>query len=218
MSLETLSARLLTALEGASLRADVQQRLSPRLIGGAPIPRPAGARQAAALLLLFAKGDRPYVVLTLRASHLPHHADQVSLPGGRIEPGETPQTAALREAHEEIGVRPEDVRTLGTLTPVHIPVSGYTLHIVVGIAMGPLVFRPDPGEVAQVLEAPLDDLMNPSCLRRAIWTREGRELDVPYFEVAGHHVWGATAMALCELMALAGYDADPWSGTGKSGV
>jgi 8-oxo-dGTP pyrophosphatase MutT (NUDIX family) len=215
LPLDSLVTRIEAALRAASDRAHVQQRLAPRVLGGEPIPRTPGSRQAAALALLFAKDHRPHIVLTLRASHLPHHADQVSLPGGRIEPGETIEAAALREAHEEIGLSPDVVRTIGVLTPVHIPVSGFTLNVVAGVAVAPLVFHPDPREVAAVLEAPLDELMNPACLRRSTLTREGRELDVPYFDVAGHHVWGATAMALCELLALAGYDADPWGEEGR---
>jgi 8-oxo-dGTP pyrophosphatase MutT (NUDIX family) len=212
LTLGTLAARLAAALQSEGSRADVQQRLAPRLLGGAAIPRAPGTRQAAALLLIFARADRPHVVLTLRASHLPHHADQVSLPGGRVEPDETPEAAALREAYEEIGVSPEAVRIVGALTPVHIPVSGFTLHVVVGVAMEPPVFRPEPAEVAQVLEVPLDALTDPACLKRSTWTRDGRALDVPYFDVLGHHVWGATAMALCEFLSLYGYEADPWRG------
>ena len=150
------------------------------------------------------------MVLTLRASHLPHHADQVSLPGGRIEAGETAEAAALREAREEVGLDPAIVQLVGSLTPVHIPVSGFTLNVVVGVARESPRFAPEPGEVAAVLEVPLADLMNPACLQRSIWARDGRELDVPFFEVAGHRVWGATAMALCEFLALVGYEADPW--------
>lgn len=210
MDLNALAARLSAALQPQRSRGDVQQRLAPRLLDGGALPRAPGTRQAAALLLVFARDDRPHVVLTLRASHLPHHADQVSLPGGRIEPGEAPEEAALREAHEEIGVSPDAVRIVGSLTPVHIPVSGFTLRVVVGVALEPPVFRPDPGEVAQVLEVPLGTLSDPACLKRSTWTRDGRALDVPYFDVLGHHVWGATAMALCEFLSLYGYDADPW--------
>lgn len=211
MLFDQLVERLSGALREPALRPEVQQRLSPRLIGGAAIPRAPGARRAAALLLLFVKDERPHVVLTLRASHLPHHADQVSLPGGRIEAGESPEAAALREAHEEIGLDRAAVRTLGELTPVHIPVSGYTLHVIVGVTAPAPVFTPDAGEVADVIEAPLADLMSPSCLRREHWRREGRDLDVPFFAVAGHRVWGATAMALCELLSVLGHDADPWA-------
>jgi 8-oxo-dGTP pyrophosphatase MutT (NUDIX family) len=210
MPLETLIARLTSALGATSPAGAIQQRLSPRLRDGSTIPRAPGEAQAAALLLVFARGHVPHVVLTLRASHLAYHADQVSLPGGRMEPDETPEAAALREAHEEIGVSPSTVHIVGRLTPVFIPVSGFTLHVVVGITNEPPAFRLDPGEVAQVLEVPLDDLMNPERLKRGLWIREGRELDVPYFEVGELKVWGATAMALGEFLSLCGYDADPW--------
>jgi 8-oxo-dGTP pyrophosphatase MutT (NUDIX family) len=213
MTLDTLVERLAEALGSALRPGEASQRLSPRLRDGSSIPRPPGLRQAAALLLLFVREDRPHVVLTLRASHLPYHADQVSLPGGRIEPDETPEAAALREAHEEIGVTPESVRIIGRLSAVFIPVSGFTLHVVVGMALAPPVFTPHAGEVARVLEVPLDDLMDPGCLKRDLWLREGRELDVPYFEIGDLKVWGATAMALGEFLSLCGYDADPWAGT-----
>jgi 8-oxo-dGTP pyrophosphatase MutT (NUDIX family) len=216
MSIDALAVRLAAQLAAGAPGALLQQRLAPRIVGGGPIPRAPGSRRAAALLLVFARGGRPHVVLTRRAPHLPHHADQVSLPGGRIEPDESPERAALREAHEEIGVPPAIVRVVGLLTPVHIPVSGFTLHVVVGVATEAPVFLPDPGEVAAVIEVPIDVLADPGILKRSTWTREGRELDVPYFDVQGHYVWGATAMALGEFLALVGHDVDPWNDGGRT--
>src|SRR5207248_11030681 len=92
---------------------------------------PARIRHAAGLLLVFPVNDVPFVVLTLRADHLGRHGGQVSLPGGVIEPGETFEQAALREAHEEVGLSAADVRVLGALTPLDIPVTGFRLHPIV---------------------------------------------------------------------------------------
>jgi 8-oxo-dGTP pyrophosphatase MutT (NUDIX family) len=154
---------------------------------------------------VFSRFDRPHVVLTLRAADLLHHADQVSLPGGAIEPGESPEAAALREAHEEIGVSPERVTIAGRLTPLHIPVSGFTLHVVVGVTRDMPVFAPAAEEVARVIEVPVDELADPARLKTTSWERDGRHYDIPYFDVAGLRVWGATAMALSEFLWLCGY-------------
>ena len=94
---------------------------------------PAGSRTAAGLLLLYPREHDIAVPLTVRASHLPRHAGQISLPGGAADPGETLAETALREASEEIGVDPAAVRILGELTPVHVVVSGFTLHPIVGV-------------------------------------------------------------------------------------
>jgi 8-oxo-dGTP pyrophosphatase MutT (NUDIX family) len=205
-----LLERLTAALAGPLPGPAAQQRMSPRLLDGTLPARPAGHREAAALVLLFERDAEWHVVLTLRASHLPHHADQVSLPGGRVEPGETPEAAALREAFEEVGVAPERVEILGRLTPLHIPVSGYTLLAIVGRAVGTPTFAHAPDEVADLLEVPLATLASRDCLGRAIWTLNALELEVPYFQLAGHDVWGATAMVLSEFLALLGVVVDPW--------
>lgn len=196
--------RVEAVLEGALPGGAAQRRMAPRLVDGTLPVRAPGSRQAAALLLLFAKDDRPHLVLTLRAHHLPYHAGQVSLPGGRIEPDESPEMAALREAEEELGIPPALVRIAGRLTPLHIPVSGFTLQAVVGVATGAPSFVPAADEVAEVLEVPIAALGDPVNVRRTRWTREGRDYDIPFFDVFGHQVWGATAMILAEFLTLCG--------------
>ena len=205
-SLPDLAAHLATALVGPLPAARIHERLSPRLLDGTLPPRALRDRPAAVLILLFARDGRPHVVLTVRGAGLPHHADQVSLPGGRPAPGETPEETALREADEEIGVRAGEVVVAGRLTPVHIAVSGFTVQPIVALAATAPVFVPAPGEVAAVLEVPLALLADPATLRTGRRARGGVEIDAPYFAVGDHQVWGATAMLLGELLAVCGWE------------
>jgi 8-oxo-dGTP pyrophosphatase MutT (NUDIX family) len=163
---------------------------------------PAESRQAAALLLLYPHAEGAAVALTVRASGLARHPGQISLPGGATDPGETLAEAALREASEEIGVDPSTVRILGELTPVHVLVSGFTLHPVVGLTDRRPDFVPAPGEVEEILEVSLDDLRDASRIRQGIRIREGVAVEYPYFDLLGHQVWGATAMVLGEFICL----------------
>jgi 8-oxo-dGTP pyrophosphatase MutT (NUDIX family) len=179
----------------------------------APRPRrewPAGfdqarLRHAAGLLLVFPIHAAAYIVFTVRADTLGRHGGQVSLPGGVAEPGETFEEAALREAHEEVGLAPDAVRVLGALTPLDIPVSGFRLHPIVAAAAERPALTPADGEVALIVEVPLADLFDPS--RRVSTTRggEGRDMTVPAFRVAGVEIWGATAMVLAEFLVLLGW-------------
>jgi 8-oxo-dGTP pyrophosphatase MutT (NUDIX family) len=163
---------------------------------------PADSRVAAALLLLYPRDRDLAVPLTVRASGLARHAGQVSLPGGAMDPGETLGQTALREAAEEIGVDPATVRLLGELTPVHVIVSGFTLHPIVGVTDRRPEFVAAPGEVDEILEVSLDDLRDASRIGRGTRIREGVAVEYPYFDLLGHQVWGATAMVLGEFICL----------------
>lgn len=151
------------------------------------------------------------MVFTLRSSTLSHHRGQVSLPGGRIETGESPEEAAIREAVEEIGIEARDSRVLGRMTPFHVPVSRFVVHPVVASADHPPEFRIASPEVERIIEVPLTELLDPSRARLETRVLDGIVSEVPYFDWAGHKVWGATAMVLSEFLALLGVVSDPRS-------
>lgn len=201
---EVIGRRLAQPLPGL----DAQLRMAPRPRSGwDPSRIPDGLRDAAALVLLYPGDGGAYLPLTVRSGGLRNHNGQVSLPGGGVDAGETIEHAALREAAEEIGIDPASVQVLGRLTRLHIPVSGYLLHPIVGVTEGRPAFEPDEREVARLMEIPLERLLEPAAVRREWRTleRAGKtvEVDVPYFDLDGEKVWGATAMILAEFAAVA---------------
>lgn len=191
-------AQPLPGLEAQRLMAPL-----PR-VGWRPAEVPADARQAAVLLLLYPVNGEAHLALTVRATHLPHHGGQVSLPGGAVEKGERIEDAALRETAEELGIETSVVTLVGRLTPLHIPVSGFVLHPVVATAQARPDFVPDANEVARVIDARVAALCDPLAVRLRLRRHEGRDYEVPYFLVDGEVLWGATAMVLSELLTLLG--------------
>jgi 8-oxo-dGTP pyrophosphatase MutT (NUDIX family) len=148
-----------------------------------------------------------HIVLTVRADTL-RHGGQVSLPGGVVEPGETHEQAALREAHEEVGLPLAPVRVLGALTPLDIPVSGFRLHPIVAATDARPRLTPADAEVAHILEVPVHALLDAANFVRTARERDGVRYMVPVFRVGGHDVWGATGMVLAEFLTLLGWPDD----------
>jgi 8-oxo-dGTP pyrophosphatase MutT (NUDIX family) len=204
MKLPDVEAALRVKLAGALPGVEAQLRFAPfpHREGWRAGEFPPDARTAAALLLLYPGDDGVAIPLTVRSSTLPRHAGQISLPGGAADPDETIVAAALREASEEIGIDPAAVRVLGELTPIHVLVSGFTLYPVVGVVDARPPFQAAPDEVAQIIEVRLEDLRDASRIRTGSRVREGVAVEYPYFDLCGHHVWGATAMVLGEFVCL----------------
>ena len=196
----TLRVKLAETLPG--VEAQMRFAPAPSRTGWKAGYFPEDARIAAALLLIYDGPGGPAIPLTVRASGLARHAGQISLPGGAADPGETLAQTALREAHEEIGVDPASVAILGELTPVHVLVSGFTLHPVVGVAHHRPAFVAAAGEVEEILEVSLDHLRDASRIRQGTRIREGVAVEYPYYDLRGHQVWGATAMVLGEFVCL----------------
>jgi 8-oxo-dGTP pyrophosphatase MutT (NUDIX family) len=227
-------ARLEVGLHTALPGPRAQERLAP----GPRRQWPAGAssarvRDAAGLLLVFPKtinlepaglaadqdalrvqrvprllSGQAHIILTVRADAL-RHGGQVSLPGGVVDPGEAYDQAAMREAHEEVALALDDVRVLGPLTPLEIPVSGFRLHpIVATLATRPRLTASDD-EVARILEIAVDELLDPEHFVTTERHRDGVAFTVPAFRIGDVEIWGATAMVLAEFLALLGWPDRP---------
>jgi 8-oxo-dGTP pyrophosphatase MutT (NUDIX family) len=157
------------------------------------------AKDAAVLIALVEHEGGPTVILTRRADTLRSHTGQVALPGGRIDPGETPWAAALREAQEEIGLDPATVTLAGLSTPYRTG-NGYHIVPVVGLVSPPVSLFPNPAEVADIFEPPFAFLMDPANhQRRQAETPDGETRRFYAMTWGEQLIWGVTAGILRAL-------------------
>ncbi|HET7577563.1 MAG TPA: CoA pyrophosphatase [Sphingomicrobium sp.] len=167
------------------------------LVGDLPELR-AQAGTPAAVLIAITDRPRPGVILTVRHEDMRTHAGQIAFPGGRIEPGEEPVAAALREAHEELLLDSSSADVVGTLDSYRT-VTGFVVAPVVAVVRPDLPLTPHEHEVADWFEAPLAWLLDPANqhLRSALF--QGRERHYYEIEWEGRRIWGATAAMIVNL-------------------
>lgn len=171
---------------------------------------PEDARIACVLALFYPKhkvegGKEWTIVFIERQATNPNdrHGGQISFPGGKLEKeDETLAQGALREAEEEVGVKADEIEIISPLTELYIPVSNFLVYPFVGYLDYEPVFIPQVSEVKSIVEVPISHLQN-SVNRKLRDMKAGPNLlikGVPYFDVNGTVIWGATAMILSELM------------------
>lgn len=198
-------------------------RLKGRTLDVAPIPKDpaemfsvsdaahqAVTRKAAVLVALFEEGGETHVVLTRRSFELRNHRGEIAFPGGRCEETETQVQAALREAHEEVGLEPSLVDPKAWLSPIVTFASGSAIWPVVGVLEGRPELVADPSEVERAFTVPLAELLSDGAFIEERWRRQtmrpGIDTDgyfpIYFFRVPGDVIWGATARVLTELLCI----------------
>lgn len=161
------------------------------------------SRKAGVLILLYPKNQELYVAFIRRTEYNGPHSGQISFPGGKAEQEDKDIIeTALRESHEEIGIDPNKVQIFGKLTQLHIPISNFLVHPIIGIYETTPNFTADPTEVKEVLEIKLKDLIDP----KNCTTKEFNYGDIsflaPIYNPNNITIWGATAMILSEFLEV----------------
>ena len=180
--------------------------LRERLVSPPPRRLPASdLRPASVLVPLYVDAGELWTVLTKRADTLPSHKSQIAFPGGGRELKEDPWAAALREAHEEIGLDPKLVLRLGELDEVDSP-AGFRVSPCVGAVPFPHKLQPSEAEISEIINFPLSAFTNPQLVEERPVTINGVERNLRIYHVGGRQIWGLTARILQNLLVRLGLE------------
>ena len=165
---------------------------------------PLNHRKSAVLILFYPNQDKAFFPLIKRPVYPGVHSGQIALPGGKMEDEDQDVIdTALREAWEEVGVHPQQVKLIGKMSDLFIPTSNFLVSPILGYSEEMPDFVPEEKEVARIIETAVSTLYEPSIRKKKILEFSNNfRLDTPYFEVDKEMVWGATAMILSELLQI----------------
>ncbi len=165
---------------------------------------PDNHRKGAVLILLYPYKNKAFFPLIKRPVYKGVHSGQIAFPGGKMEEEDGDEVdTALREAWEEVGIMPEQVKLIGRMSDLFIPTSNFLVSPVLGYSEVVPDFVPEEKEVARIIQAAVSTLYEPSIRKQKILEFSNNfRLDTPYFEVDQEMVWGATAMILSELLQI----------------
>lgn len=206
MDFEQVISTLKSSLAGPLPGQTAQMRFSPRPINqkrfGTDLP--LGHRKGAVLILIYPQAGEAYLPLIKRPEYPGVHSGQIALPGGKMDATDPDLIfTALREAEEEVAVKPNQVEVLGSLTDLFIPASNFLVSPVVGISREIPDFYPEEREVQRIIQMKVAQLMSPATQKQTLLDVGNQiQLDTPYFEIENEMVWGATAMILSELLCV----------------
>lgn len=165
---------------------------------------PKIVRKSAVLVPLFINDSgQPEILFTLRSSKVESHKGQISFPGGMSENGESIIETALREANEEVGIKPSDLEVLGQLSDLYVPPSNSVISPIVAFIDKKVQFVLSHDEVEEVFIVPVQSFFEPEKMKKEIWNFKGTDVEVLSWAV--HHstpLWGATAMILMEFLQI----------------
>lgn len=185
---------------------EAQFLMAPQPVNGnRPIVKASkSSRRSAvlALLILSSNQKSAKLLFTVRNRNLDHHAGQISFPGGMIEPGETEVEAALREAHEEVGLENKDVHILGKLSDLYVSPSDNIITPIVGITQTLPTFSLQYEEVDEAFTVDIAYLLDKNNIKKECWNLRGYDLEVPFWDIHDVPLWGATAMICSELLEV----------------
>ncbi len=178
----------------------LQKRLSRRRRSQDP---QAAARHAAVLVPLFCHQEAYHLLFTQRTTRLKTHSGEVAFPGGLCQKGDaSPLETALREAEEEIGLKPKDVQVLGLLDDIRTRSTNYVVTPVVGLVPYPYLYRLDPKEVAAIFSVPLSFLQDPKNLTQETWFYKGEAIPMEAYYYREYRIWGATQRITQNLLEI----------------